>query len=566
MPSSFSPSLSTAGCRESSFHFPDTPVTPVAVADTSNGNYHLNYKKDTNSHGEDTSKYENRYWPNTRNVSVGCDGHLNLNYIQNVISHGEDAFKSKYRFLPNTRKVPVDCGGPPAMVTPKKYSGNSDLAHIERTSKVPTLLDLVIGQEEFRGSYNLRPLNTAVRNLLSSRRSGERQDSREIHGSDPVDIISYVRKRGGRVMFCVRKTRRRGTELSHIDYEWYVVKRLRVKSPDDVICGTGDELTHHNGNRLFRNLVDARTTVYSQATRNSEKQDIIEEIVRLFKGNFVNSFMDSDITYVIPRERVLEKVKQCMRDRILKANKKQLRIKKKRKLEDEFSEKDFPTRSQTHNPVYRSLVDQHLYPSEAMKKNQEIRIQQKTAKIECEKLSHQSKIYFNEQISYYPYRKQLSTNSKRTSMKRVSWHHNVLVSKNSNQPRRENKISSSSASLKVLAALQNMGCDDEDARLLLSVGRTDVISCPVVEQPFFFSGKPTGILKVKDASKTRDLSKKPLKSEFCIRNRNTESGHSIADGYFRQNYFQTSKINNTDESNFRHGDVALALVELQCMK
>jgi len=556
--------MSTAGYRESSFHFPDTPV---AVANTSNANYHLNYKKDANSHGEDASKYKNQFLPNTRNVSVNCDGHLNLNYIKNAISHGEHASKSKYRFWPNTRKVPVDCGGPLAMVTPKKYPDNSDLAHIERTSKVPTLLDLVIGQEEFRGSYNLRPLNTAVRNLLSSRRSGVRRDSREIHGSvDPVDIVSYVRKRGGRVMFCVRKTRRRGTELSHIDYEWYAVKKLRVKSTDDVICGTGDELTHHDGNKLFRNLVDARTTVYSKATRNSEKQDIIEEIVRLFKGNFVNSFMDSDITYVIPRERVLEKVKQCMRDRILKANKKQLCIKKKRKREDEFSEENFPTRSQNHNLVCRSLVDQHSSPSEAMQKKQGNIIQQKTAKIESEKLSYQSKRHFSEQINCYPYRKQLPSNLKRTSRKRVSWHQHVLVSKNSNPPRRENKVSSSSASLKVLAALQNMGCDDEEARPLLSVGRTDVISWPVVEHPFFFSGKPTGNLKVTDGSKTRDLSKELLKSEFCSINRKTESGHSIVDGYFQQNYFQTSKINNTDESNFRHGDVALALVELQCMK
>mmetsp|Transcript_16674 Transcript_16674/g.27647 ORF Transcript_16674/g.27647 Transcript_16674/m.27647 type:complete len:198 (-) Transcript_16674:628-1221(-) len=85
----------------------------------------------------------------------------------------------------------------------------------------------------------------------------------------------------------------------------------------DVVCGRGRSTYHHNGNRLFRKIVEQFLERYSNATSKLGKSVVVSDIIvniRKFGGAFVK-FNSSCGTYERVSERIVrEKVGQGLRD------------------------------------------------------------------------------------------------------------------------------------------------------------------------------------------------------------------------------------------------------------
>ena len=88
---------------------------------------------------------------------------------------------------------------------------------------------------------------------------------------------------------------------------------------NDVLCGRGAKINHHEGNIQFRAFVDMRKERYTKAKTKSEKALISREIIDCITsldppGRFLNKDKESGAWYVEKKDNALKKTSQALRE------------------------------------------------------------------------------------------------------------------------------------------------------------------------------------------------------------------------------------------------------------
>ena len=88
---------------------------------------------------------------------------------------------------------------------------------------------------------------------------------------------------------------------------------------NDVLCGRGGKINHHEGNIQFRAFVDMRKERYTKAKTKSEKALISREIIDCIAsldppGRFLNKDKESGAWYVEKKDNALKKTSQALRE------------------------------------------------------------------------------------------------------------------------------------------------------------------------------------------------------------------------------------------------------------
>jgi hypothetical protein len=86
----------------------------------------------------------------------------------------------------------------------------------------------------------------------------------------------------------------------------------------DVLCGRGEQVNRHPGNKIFHDEKEKLQPRYLRATKRKEKTAIAQELVDLMKNRYGSRFLgyrsEKKQFYIVENKRVLEKAKQVLRE------------------------------------------------------------------------------------------------------------------------------------------------------------------------------------------------------------------------------------------------------------
>lgn len=104
-----------------------------------------------------------------------------------------------------------------------------------------------------------------------------------------------------------------------------VMQLKSILAENDVVCGRNAVAHSHQGNKLFRNIIDEMAPRYQSTKSRSEKKEITLEvinIIRLNGGRFIKAELDDDVSTQLFEEAspefIYEKVSHALRARTTK--------------------------------------------------------------------------------------------------------------------------------------------------------------------------------------------------------------------------------------------------------